>query len=141
MATEARLSSIEARLTQLQAGQVQLQAGQAQLQAGLVQLQAQLQAAVQGLAAQVAALGGVSEQQQRAVARRTNAAASDELFAVVPAPGGAAPAAWPHAFNRAALRTLSAPAVDALLAEYAIAAAGNLDARRKRLADHIGAAF
>jgi len=156
---EARLAGVEAGIVQLQAGQAQLQAGQAQLQAGQAQLQAQitqlqagqaqlqagqaqLQAAVQGIAAQMLALGGGDEHQRRALARRANSALSDEPFVVVPAPGGAAPVSWPPAFNRAALRTLLAAGVDALLAEFTVpAAAGELDARRKLLAEHIGAVY
>ena len=152
MGVEARLAGVEAGIAQMQAGQAQmlaqlaqLQAGQAQLQAGQAQLQvgqAQTQAALQGIAAQMLALGGGDEHQRRALARRANAAVSDEPFFVVPAPGGAAPVSWPPAFNRAALRTLPAAGVDALLAEFAVpAAAGVLDARRKLLAEHIGAVY
>ena len=152
---EARLAGVEAGMAQLQAQMAQLQAGQAQLaqlaqqlaqqqaqmQAQLAQQQAQTLAALQGIAAQMLALGGGDEHQRRALARRVNATVSDEHFVVVPAPGGAAPVSWPPAFNRAALRTLSAAGVNALLAEFAVPAAGALDAKRKLLAEHIGAAY
>ena len=141
---EARLAGVEAGIAQLQAQMAQLQAQMAQLQAQMAQLQAgqaQTLAALQGIAAQVLALGGGDEHQRRALARRANAATSDERFVVVPAPGGAAPVSWPPAFDRAALRTLPAAGVDALLAEFAVPAAGVLDARRKLLAEHIGAIY
>ena len=135
---------VEARLAGVEAGQAQMQAQLAQMLAQLAQLQAgqaQTLAVVQGIAAQMVALGGGDEHQRRALARRVNAATSDEHYIVVPAPGGAAPASWPPAFNRAALRTLNAASVDLLLAEFAVPAAGALDARRKLLAEHIGAAL
>ena len=152
---EARLAGVEAGMAQLQAQMAQMQAQLAQMQAQLAQMQAQQQeqlaqmqagqaqtlAALQGIAAQMLALGGGDEHQRRALARRVNAASSDEHFVVVPAPGGAAPVSWPPAFNRAALRTLPAAGVDALLAEFAVPAAGVLDARRKLLAEHIGAGY
>ena len=134
---EARLAGVEAGMAQQLAQLAQMQAQLAQLQAG----QAQTLAVVQGIAAQMVALGGGDEHQRRALARRVNAAVSDEHFVVVPAPGGAAPVSWPPAFNRAALRTLPAAGVDALLAEFAVPAAGVLDARRKLLAEHIGAVY
>jgi hypothetical protein len=127
---EAAAQTIESRLTAIEASLHNLVAGQAAMQALL-----------QGLVAQVAALGGVDENQRRASARRLNGVVSGEPFALVPVAGGAAPAAWPPGFCRAALRNLPSAAVNTLLQEYNVPAVGALDARRSLLAQHIGAAF
>lgn len=121
--TEQRLTAIEASLAALQAGQVATLA------------------TLQGLVAQVAALGGVDENQRRATARRVNSITSDEPFSIVPVAGGAVPVAWPPGFCRTALRNLQSALVNALLQEYNIPAVGTLDARRSLLAGHIGAPF
>ena len=71
---EARLAGVEAGLAQLQAQMqaqmAQMQAQMAQMQAQMAQMQAQMQAGFQGIAAQMAVLGGGDEHQRRARAPR-----------------------------------------------------------------------
>ena len=141
-------------LQQLQAGAAaaqvqmlqQLQAGAAAAQAQLLlQLQAGAAAAqahhLQQLAGVLALHGLVSAEQRCAAARRANAAASSAPFVVLPRADGSAPPAWPAGMDRAALRQLGGAAASALLADFALANGGTLDAKRARLAHFIGAAF
>ena len=124
----------------------QLQAGAAAAQAQLLlQLQAGAAAAqahhLQQLAGVLALHGLVSAEQRCAAARRANAAASSAPFVVLPRADGSAPPAWPAGMDRAALRQLGGAAASALLADFALANGGTLDAKRARLAHFIGAAF
>ena len=119
----AAAAGIEARLGAIEATQ---QAMQTTLQAIHVQLQA---------------IGAADVAQRRAAARRANAAATDAPFVVLPLDDGTAPLPWPAGFDRAALRALGGPAAGALLASFALAVPGTLDAKRAAIAKHIGAGF
>jgi hypothetical protein len=104
-------------------------------------IQAAIQAALEPHNAAGVAAAGAATAQAVAAARARNAYdRDDEAYAVVPRADGAAPAQWPPGLGRAALAACPMAAVDALLLEYQLLAAGSARARRNALAQHIGAA-
>ena len=120
------------------ATQAQLVALQAQV--ALLPTLAQFQALLAPLGAPAIAAAAAATVQAIAAARAQNAHDSSLVpYAVVPRADGTLPPNWPAGFSRAGLRGPIA-AVDALLADYGLAAPAGVQAqaRRDALAQHIG---
>ena len=122
---------------QLQQVQQQMQQMQQQMQ----QMQQQMQTQHAALVATMAAQGIVSVEQRQAIARGANAALLAGPLAIVPRDDGTAPQGWPPGLDRAMFRELSTAAVTALLATFALANIGTINAKRARIAAHIGLIF
>jgi hypothetical protein len=139
-AVETRLGAVETRLVSIEARLGAVEARLGAIESGMAEIKHSLAAIL--LALGLPGAGAAAVDQARAAARRANAVSSDEPFVLVTLHDGSAPTSWPPGFCRAALRTLSSAAANALFGEYAIApAGGSLDERRKRVAAHIGAVF
>lgn len=137
---EARLGAVEARLGAIETRLDGIDTHLGNLEGGMAEIKHSLAAII--IALGLPGAGAAAVDQARAAARRANAVSSDEPFVLVTLHDGSAPTSWPPGFCRAALRTLSSAAANALFGEYAIApAGGSLDERRKRVAAHIGAVF
>ena len=112
----------------------------AQLNAMQVALLQQMQALLAPLNAPAIAAAAAATVQAIAAARAQNAHDRSHVpYAVVPRADGTLPPNWPAGFSRAGLRGPIA-AVDALLADYGLAAPAGVQAqaRRDALAQHIG---
>jgi hypothetical protein len=136
IATQADLAPL---VTQAQLNaQLAPLATQAQLNAMQAVLLQQMQALLAPHNAPAIAAAAAATVQTIAAARAQNAHDSSLVpYAVVPRADGTLPPNWPAGFSRAGLRGPIA-AVDALLADYGLAAPAGAQAHRDALAQHIG---